>query len=79
MRKNLNKEMRMKMLKQQTESFGEQGLEENIKLIDAMSDFLNYERRVKVLVNLDESQVPQFEKHMAKFFKKHGYRANILR
>ncbi len=44
---------------------------------DAAASFISGLRTRKIIVNICESKVPQFEKHMAKFFIKHGYKANI--
>lgn len=45
--------------------------------IDAAASFIGVRRVRKITVHVCESKVLQFEKHMVKFFKKHGYRANI--
>ena len=71
------KEARLKLLSPNDYDFSGKDLNQRIADINAVDDFINIKKVKKITVNVCESKVPQFEKHMAKFFKKHGYKANI--
>ena len=72
---NEKKEARIKALN--SPDIGGDDAIKKIANIDAIGSFIGVRRVRKITVHVCESKVPQFEKHMAKFFKKHGYRANI--
>lgn len=77
MGKKSKKESRFELVKPDDNDLKGSGLSQKIANIDVLSDFINVRRVKKITMNICESKVPQFEKHMAKFFIKHGYKANI--
>ena len=68
-----NKESRKEMLK----AYAGHNTNDAINTIDTISEFIDCKRTKKVVVQIKEDKLPQFEKHLAKFFKKHGYSATI--
>jgi hypothetical protein len=71
------KESRFDLLKPTDSDFENKDLNQRMASIDALGDFINVRRVKKITLHICESKVPQFEKHMAKFFAKHGYKADI--
>lgn len=71
------KEARLKLLSPNDRDFSNKDINQRIADINAVDEFINIKKVKKITVHVCESKVPQFEKHMAKFFKKHGYKANI--
>ncbi|WP_284116057.1 hypothetical protein [Acinetobacter pittii] len=72
-----SKEARFNLLKPKDSDFANKDIHQRIVDIEAVDEFINIRRVKKITVLVCESKVPQFEKHMAKFFVKHGYKANI--
>ncbi|WP_038342272.1 hypothetical protein [Acinetobacter sp. A47] len=72
------KEARFNLLKPKDSDFSNKNIHQRIADIKAADEFINMHKVKKITVHVCESKVPQFEKHMAKFFIKHGYKANIM-
>ncbi|MDC4688418.1 hypothetical protein NRA35_18820 [Acinetobacter baumannii] len=77
MGKKSAKESRFNLLKPKDSDFANKDINQRISDIEAVDEFLNIKKVKEITVHICESKVPQFEKHMAKFFIKHGYKANI--
>lgn len=71
------KEARLNLLKPNDSDFENKDIHQRIADIKAIGEFINISKVKKITVHICESKVPQFEKHMAKFFIKHGYKADI--
>ncbi|ENW92787.1 hypothetical protein [Acinetobacter dispersus] len=78
MGKKKNRQARLKLLNPTSSDLNGKDLAQRIKEIDAASTYINVSRVRKVIIHVCESKVPQLEKYMAKFFIKHGYKANIM-
>ncbi|MDS7935652.1 hypothetical protein RMB03_17475 [Acinetobacter sp. V91_7] len=59
------------------EGYAGEDLEASIDAVDTLHDFVHVQRIKKVVVQIQEDKLPEFEKHLVKFFKKHGYKATI--
>ncbi|MEN8278578.1 hypothetical protein ABFP05_11895 [Acinetobacter baumannii] len=77
MNKKSRQEARFNLLKPKDSDFANKDIKQRILDIEAADEFINMRKVKKITVYVCESKVPQFEKHMAKFFIKHGYKANI--
>lgn len=78
MSKKSRKAARFNLLKPKESDFANKDIKQRMLDIEAADEFINIRKVRKITVLICESKVPQFEKHMANFFIKHGYKANIM-